>query len=100
MITKSRYDLVQKNPLVVDRLCKTYGDFTAVEDVSFHVQPNHCFGLLGPNGAGKTSLFKMLTREHEISSGTAFINKYNVQTEQFDSLREFGYCPQVKRSMQ
>ena len=87
--------MVSKNPLVVDQLSKSFGEFTAVDEVSFHVEPNRCFGLLGPNGAGKTSLFKMLTGEHEITSGSAFINKFNVHTERFNSLREFGYCPQV-----
>ena len=86
--------MISKNPLVVDRLCKSYGAFTAVDEISFLVQPNRCFGLLGPNGAGKTSLFKMLTGEHQITSGSAFINKFNVQTDRFNALREFGYCPQ------
>lgn len=93
-IKNSHDEIISRNPLVVDRLSKTYGAFTAVDEVSFHVEPNRCFGLLGPNGAGKTSLFKMLTGEHQITSGSAFINKLNVHTERFDSLREFGYCPQ------
>ena len=94
-IEKSDSEIISKNPLVVDRLNKTYGGFQAVHNISFHVEPNQCFGLLGPNGAGKTSLFKMLTGEHDITSGSAFINKFDVQNERFDSLREFGYCPQV-----
>ena len=88
-------ELVQSNPLVLNALSKNYGGFQAVDEISFFVEPNRCFGLLGPNGAGKTSLFKMLTGEHDISSGEAFINKFNVQSQRFNALREFGYCPQV-----
>jgi lipooligosaccharide transport system ATP-binding protein len=40
---------------------KRYGDFTAVDGVSFAVRPGECYGLLGPNGAGKTTLFKLIT---------------------------------------
>ena len=57
--------------LVVDELTKQYGNFLAVDHVSFCVESNECFGVLGPNGAGKTSTFKMLTGEHDISAGQA-----------------------------
>ena len=96
LITKEGKNMKDVNPLVTSGMSKTYGNFRAVDTVSFHVEPNQCFGLLGPNGAGKTSLFKMLTGEHDITSGSAFINSFDVQTERFESLREFGYCPQVK----
>ena len=96
LITKEGKNMKDVNPLVTSGMSKTYGNFKAVDTVSFHVEPNQCFGLLGPNGAGKTSLFKMLTGEHDITSGSAFINSFDVQTERFESLREFGYCPQVK----
>ncbi len=43
-----------------DNLRKSYGSFTAVNGVSFSVQPGECFGLLGPNGAGKTTTIRML----------------------------------------
>ena len=46
--------------LIVDRLTKTYGDVTAVDDVSFHADKGMVFGLLGPNGAGKTTALKVL----------------------------------------
>ena len=95
MIRKDGRNMKDLNPLVTEGMSKTYGQFKAVDKISFHVCPNQCFGLLGPNGAGKTSLFKMLTGEHDITSGSAFINSYDVKTERFESLREFGYCPQV-----
>ena len=46
--------------LNVSHLTKRFGAFTAVEDVSFHVNPGEIVGLLGPNGAGKTTTFHML----------------------------------------
>ena len=48
-------------PIVrVQNLTKRFGDFTAVDDVSFEIQPGETIGLLGPNGAGKTTTFQML----------------------------------------
>ena len=41
-------------------LFKKYGDFTAVDGISFEIQEGECFGFLGPNGAGKTSTIKMI----------------------------------------
>ena len=47
-------------PIIVRNLTKTFGDFTAVEDVSFHVNRGEVYGWLGPNGAGKTTTIRML----------------------------------------
>ena len=43
----------------VERIVKKYGDFTAVDDVSFNVKEGEIFGLLGPNGAGKSTLIRI-----------------------------------------
>jgi ABC-2 type transport system ATP-binding protein len=53
-------DALQTPILTVSRLSKRFGAFTAVDDVSFHVNPGEIVGLLGPNGAGKTTTFHML----------------------------------------
>ena len=45
----------------VQNIVKRYGDFTAVDNVSFHVKEGEIFGLLGPNGAGKSTLIRMMT---------------------------------------
>ena len=80
--------------LVLDGLSKRFGSFLAVDGISFGVKSNECFGLVGPNGAGKTTTFKMLTGEHDISSGNAFIQNLNIKTDRFASAQRFGYCPQ------
>ena len=46
--------------LHVDEVSKRFGDFTAVEDLSFEVRAGRVFGFLGPNGAGKTSTIRMI----------------------------------------
>jgi ABC-2 type transport system ATP-binding protein len=64
--------------IVVDHITKKYGDFTAVDDVSFNVHQEEIFGLLGPNGAGKSTLIRMMTTLLPISSGRALINGFDV----------------------
>ena len=54
---------------VID-IVKRYGNFTAVDGVSFDVAEGEVFGLLGPNGAGKSTLIRMMTTLLEITGGT------------------------------
>src|SRR6201981_3170178 len=49
-----------KPTLVVDHVTKSFGDFTAVRDLSLQVWPGRVFGLIGPNGAGKTTTIRMI----------------------------------------
>ena len=64
----------QRDVLSVARLCKRYGEFSAVDDVSFRVRANEIVGLLGPNGAGKTTTINMILGVLEPSSGTIRID--------------------------
>ncbi len=50
-------------------LRKSYGDFTAVDDISFEVAPGEAFGLLGPNGAGKSTTMRMIGGVSQRSAG-------------------------------
>ncbi|MFT4088487.1 MAG: ATP-binding cassette domain-containing protein [Gordonia sp. (in: high G+C Gram-positive bacteria)] len=62
--------------IVIDRLTKTYGGFTAVNDVSFSCMPGQVVGFLGPNGAGKSTTLRILTGLTPPTSGTALIDSY------------------------
>ena len=65
--------MMNESILIADRLVKKYGDFAAVDDVSFSVLRGEIFSLLGPNGAGKTTTISMLSCLIEPTSGTAEI---------------------------
>uniref|UniRef100_A0A336MK43 CSON001010 protein n=1 Tax=Culicoides sonorensis TaxID=179676 RepID=A0A336MK43_CULSO len=80
--------------LLLNDLTKYYDKFLAVDHLSLTVKSGQCFGLLGINGAGKTSTFKMLTGDHRISSGDAFIDGLSVKKELNEVYKRIGYCPQ------
>ena len=65
----------------VTDLTKKYGDFTAVDRISFAVQRGETFGILGPNGAGKTTTLEMMEGLKGISSGTVEFDGLNVKTQ-------------------
>lgn len=75
-------------------LCKNYGNFTAVDDLSFSVEPGQVLGFLGPNGAGKSTTMKMLTGFLTPSSGTALINGIDVTENSVAALHHIGYLPE------
>jgi ABC-type multidrug transport system ATPase subunit len=62
----------------VARLTKTYGDFTAVKDFSFHVAAGEIVGLIGPNGAGKTSTLRSIAGIHAPTGGAITIDGHNI----------------------
>jgi len=66
----------------VDKLTKKFGDFTAVDSISFTIEEGEIFGFLGPNGAGKTTALNMLNTLLPATSGRAVINGHDVQKEQ------------------
>ncbi len=81
-----------------EHITKRYGDFTAVDDVSFDVHEGEIFGLLGPNGAGKSTLIRMMTTLIEISSGDATIGGFDVKKDPDDARRLIGVIPQAMTS--
>ena len=87
-------ELVKTDAVVTQELTKLYGDFVAVEKLSFGVPQKECFGLLGVNGAGKTTVFKMLTGEILPSSGSAYIAGMSVQSDLAHVRHKIGYCAQ------
>ena len=74
----------------VRNLVKTFGSFTAVNDVSFEVEEGEIFAFLGPNGAGKTTTIKMLTTLLKPSSGQIELNGLDPQTHQHETRQHFG----------
>jgi ABC-2 type transport system ATP-binding protein len=82
----------------VQNIVKKFGDFTAVNGISFGVPEGEIFGLLGPNGAGKSTLIRMLTTLLPPTSGTASINGFDV-VKQADGVRHsIGVIPQALTS--
>jgi ABC-2 type transport system ATP-binding protein len=82
----------------VDHIVKKYGDFTAVDEVSFQVAEGEIFGLLGPNGAGKSTLIRMMTTLIPISGGKACIAGHDVKRDPDAVRRVIGVIPQALTS--
>ncbi|CAN8022545.1 unnamed protein product [Ixodes persulcatus] len=80
--------------LVAVNLKRWFKTLQAVDNLTFRVHKNECFGLLGVNGAGKTTTFRMLTGDLPMSSGNAYIGSADLQHQlkKFQSM--IGYCPQ------
>jgi ABC-2 type transport system ATP-binding protein len=79
----------------VDHLTKRFGDFCAVDALSFNVGHGEVFGLLGPNGAGKSTLIRMLTTLVPPTSGAARINGFDVVRHANDVRKSIGVIPQA-----
>ena len=77
-----------------DRLTRRYGDFVAVDEVSFSIEPGEIVGLLGPNGAGKTTIMKMLTGFLEPSSGRALVDGVELEQDPRTVQAQLGYLPE------
>jgi len=82
----------------VRQIVKKFGDFTAVNGVSFAVDEGEIFGLLGPNGAGKSTLIRMLTTLLPPTAGTALVAGHDVVTEPDAVRRSIGVIPQALTS--
>jgi ABC-2 type transport system ATP-binding protein len=74
----------------VQHVVKKFGDFTAVDDISFEVQTGEIFAFLGPNGAGKTTTIRMLTTLLQPTSGTLELNGLNPATQAQQVRQQFG----------
>jgi ABC-2 type transport system ATP-binding protein len=77
---------------------KCFGDFCAVNGLSFTVQQGEIFGLLGPNGAGKSTLIRMLTTLLPPTSGTARVNGFDVIKQANKVRSTIGVIPQAMTS--
>ncbi len=81
-------------PIVVRELTKRFGDFTAVDGVSFHVEAGEVYGWLGPNGAGKTTTIRMLLGLLKPTSGEMRVLGYDPAIEAKAMQAQVGYMSQ------
>src|SRR3989304_1337836 len=86
------------NASEVENLTKKFGEFVAVNGVSFAVPQGEIFGLLGPNGAGKTTIIRMLTTLTPPTSGTARIGGHDVRSDPDGVRNSIGVIPQAHTS--
>jgi ABC-2 type transport system ATP-binding protein len=82
----------------VQQIVKRFGDFTAVDRISFSVAQGEFFGLLGPNGAGKSTLIRMLTTLIPPTSGTAIVGGVDVKANPNGVRKVIGVIPQALTS--
>lgn len=78
----------------VSHVSRNFGDFRAVNDVSFSIPTGQIVGLLGPNGAGKTTTMRMITGFLAPSSGTITIDGINIEENPVAGKRKIGYMPE------
>lgn len=83
-----------ENVIITENLTKKFGDFTAVDQVSFAVKKGEIFGFLGANGAGKTTAMKMLIGIWKPSSGNAKVAGFDIYTETEKIKKNIGYMSQ------
>jgi len=78
-----------------DKLTKRYGDFTAIENLTFRVGAGEVVGFLGVNGAGKTTTMRILACFHPATSGKATVAGFDCLTQQMEVRRNIGYLPEA-----
>lgn len=80
--------------LRVMNLTKNFGNFTAVDNISFSAARGEVVGFLGPNGAGKSTCMKMITGFLTPTAGTAYIGGYDILEQPLAAKKMFGYLPE------
>src|SRR5712692_374922 len=80
-------------PISVEHLKRVYGDFTAVDDLSFHVDSGEIVGLIGPNGAGKTTTLRSLAGILRPTSGTVRIDGHDIVDDPLEAKRRLAFMP-------
>ncbi len=78
----------------VEGLVKRYGDFTAIEDISFDIEQGEIVGFLGPNGAGKTTTMRIITGFLPATEGSVTVSGSDIFDNPMDVKRRIGYLPE------
>jgi len=86
--------LEEKTVIEITNVTKKYGNFTAVDDISFTIQNGEIIGFLGPNGAGKSTTMNMITGYIEPTEGTITVNGYDIQKKPQKAKKQIGYMPE------
>lgn len=88
--------------ITVKNLVKKYGDFTAVDDISFEVKKGELFGILGPNGAGKTTTLEIIETLKKPTSGSVIVDSININENPWKvkqiigvQLQSAGFYPEL-----
>ncbi len=79
----------------VSHLVKYYGDFLAVNDLSFNIEDGHIYGFLGPNGAGKSTTMNIMTGCLSLSEGSVKIGGHDILEESQEAKKLIGYLPEL-----
>ena len=79
----------------VNNLTKYYGDYLAVDDISFEAKKGEILGFLGPNGAGKSTTMKIITTYLPPTSGTVVVDGFDVEDKSLEVRKKLGYLPEL-----
>lgn len=77
-----------------ENLTKYYGNFCAVDHISFEIKKGEILGFLGPNGAGKSTTYRILTGYLQATSGNIYVKDYNINEHQLEIKKLIGYLPE------
>lgn len=80
--------------LEITQLTKKFGEQTALDHVSIHINRNEIIGLLGPNGAGKSTLMKSIVGALQIDEGEIVFNEQNIQVNPIEAKKKMGFLPE------
>jgi len=84
-----------ENAIYVKGLMKRFGDFTAIDEISFEVRNGEVFGFLGPNGAGKTTTIRMLTGLSKPTEGKASVLGFDINSQIVQIKKHIGVVPEI-----
>ena len=79
----------------VNHITKSYGDFVAVNDISFEIAPGHIYGFLGPNGAGKSTTLNIIAGCLAADSGTVDISCHDIYSDPVNAKKKIGFLPEI-----
>jgi ABC-2 type transport system ATP-binding protein len=94
MTEETQQSATAEYPIVADGLCKYYGAFTAIENISFQIPKGSITAFLGPNGAGKSTTMRILTGFLAASAGSARIAGFDIDQDRLAVSRILGYLPE------